>query len=258
MPRPVHRDRIAVAYYRALTDLVRDEQFAVERHVLPQLGRWLEESAARHDAKDRTIHEAVDDAAQEVGRKWSARHAARVVQPVAEDIRGASRLHAIAQMRAAIGLDVVAAEPNLEPHVAHWVEENVRLIKTVRTRFFGEIEDQLVEGVHSGARWETLRDDLMERTGVSKTNAARIARDQVGKLFGQLNAKRMTDLGITEGVWETRGDNRTCEECESKQGRTFSLDDGLDGDLPGEVHPLCSCFFSPVLTDLFDEAQEAA
>jgi SPP1 gp7 family putative phage head morphogenesis protein len=173
------------------------------------------------------------------------------VQPVAEEL---ARFHAAqlnAQLRAAVGVDVVGSEPWLGPAIDEFTAENVALIKSIPTRFFDDLETHLKRELADGARWEQLTALVEERYGVAKSRAELIARDQAGKFFGDLNRVRQTDLGIERFVWRTMRDNRVREEHEERDGETYFWKDPPDGETPGEP-VLCRCYAEPDLSGLLD------
>ncbi len=73
-----------------------------------------------------------------------------------------------------------------------------------------------------------------------------IARDQLGKLHGQINRRKQESLGIDEYEWETSHDERVRESRRERQGKVFSW-----SKLPPEGHPgypiRCRCIALPVI-----------
>ena len=253
LPRMRQPDQLRLAYFRELkAGPLRDMRAAVEHRVVVHLHRWLAEVPRRDAADDPAIHDAIEHAVAEMQAKWSARRIRDLVTPLAGDIDRFSRDQLIAVMKDTIGIDVLGAEPDLAPEMARWVSENVSLIKTVPGRFFPDLEQRLVAGVHNGERWEVLSDMVEERSGVAESNAVRIARDQTGKLNGQLNQKRQENLGIEKFVWRTMKDNRVRDEHEARDGEAYEWSAPPDGEIPGE--PIqCRCWAEPDVSVLFDD-----
>lgn len=156
-------------------------------------------------------------------------------------------------VRASVGTDPLMAEPaSIATRVEHFTAENVSLIKTVPQKFFGDLETRLVSGLRQGARAPQLAQTISERYGVAETNAARIANDQVGKFFAELNKVRQQNLGISKYVWRTMGDNRVRDEHEDLEGQEFSWDEESAEGYPGdEVN--CRCWAEPVMDDFVEE-----
>jgi SPP1 gp7 family putative phage head morphogenesis protein len=85
---------------------------------------------------------------------------------------------------------------------------NVQLVKKVPQQFFDEVGTRVVQASAPVERAEDLQQDIEDRYGVSESRARLIARDQVGKLYGELNKARQQDLGIERFTWRTVGDER--------------------------------------------------
>ncbi|GAF84545.1 unnamed protein product, partial [marine sediment metagenome] len=160
----------------------------------------------------------------------------------------------------------------------HFVDENIRLISTLRRGMVEAVGDQVTRdvilggGVTGGDLVPPTREELTERLlvqwrekgvpsriptrrvtnkGVAVTvsaenHAALIARDQISKLNGQLNKARQEAAGITSFVWETRQDSRVRPAHQALQGRTFTWADGANGIFPGQ--PInCRCWARAVV-----------
>lgn len=159
------------------------------------------------------------------------------------------------QVRAALGIDLNAVlDAGLSKRMAAFTAENVALIKSIPNQYFDQVEKTVIAGMRSGIRHEEIAKDIEERFEVSKSRAALIARDQVGKWQSELDAARQQQLGVTRFIWRTVHDERVRPEHQALDGEVFSYDDPPSEGLPGT--PInCRCYAEPVFEDLF--AQEA-
>lgn len=148
----------------------------------------------------------------------------------------------------AVGANPFIAEPWLNDQMKLFVTDNVALIKTVKTRYFNEIESAVMRGARAGLRHEVIRQQIMERGDVARSNAKRIARDQVNKFNGQLNSLRQKSLSIKKYRWRTVSDNRVRDSHASREGQVYSWDDPPAGGHPGEDIQ-CRCWAEPILDD---------
>lgn len=112
-----------------------------------------------------------------------------------------------------------------------------------------------LQAVQDGKLHTDLADDLHARFDIGERKATLIARDQVGKLYGQVNAIRQKEVGVEKFVWRTAEDERVRAEHEQRDGETYSYDDPPDGELPGEPI-LCRCYAEPDFTSVLDQATE--
>ncbi len=119
----------------------------------------------------------------------------------------------------------------------------------------------LVAGFERGAHVDVLRSELMERYGVAESRAELIARDQLGKMNGQLAEARAREIGVDEYIWRVSGgvggDGRNRPMHLKLEGTKHRYDDppvtNEDGDTnnPGEDFQ-CRCTTEPAVDALLD------
>ncbi len=112
------------------------------------------------------------------------------------------------QMRSALGVDVLVAEPRLGDMLAASTAENVGLIKSVPANFFDDVEQTILRQFRTGQRAADIAPEIAKRFGVAQSRAAFIARDQMSKLNGDLTRMRQVELGIPGYIWRTSLDER--------------------------------------------------
>jgi SPP1 gp7 family putative phage head morphogenesis protein len=269
MPRQQAPDAIRLSYLSALLSgpVARARELVRER-LEPRLpGLAAEAAAARGDAVERLdetagdVNALLDRIADEWFGEWPNERLAALARRFADRTSEFQREQLARQFKAAMGIDVFRSEPWLGPKVSAFTAENVALIKSVAQDHFTDLEKRMISGLRSGQRWEDLADTARERYGVSENRAKLIARDQVGKLYGELNRTRQKELGVSRYTWRTSRDNRVRDEHEAREGEVFSWDDPPEDGHPGEPVQ-CRCNADPVLEDLLAEmgthAPEAA
>ena len=84
------------------------------------------------------------------------------------------------------------------------------------------------------------------RYRVSKSKAKLIARDQTGKLYGEINQARQDEAGITSYIWRTSMDERVRDEHAEREGQEFEWCAPPDDGHPG-IPIQCRCEAEPVL-----------
>lgn len=133
------------------------------------------------------------------------------------------------------------------------IRENVQLIKTLSDRHFASLESQVLSAITQGKRVEDIEAVIDDRFSSMESNAELIARDQVGKINGQLTEITHVGLGLSRYRWRGVGDERERSSHLDLEGETFSWDDPpiVDGEAvhPGEAIQ-CRCFAEPVMEDL--------
>lgn len=173
-----------------------------------------------------------------------------LAQKFAERTQTAQRIALGAQVKAALGADVFSADKRIPAIRDQFVGENVSLIKSIPTQVLSEVEGVVGRAFTSATPHDVLVKQINERFSVGESRARLIARDQIGKLYGQTNAYRQQDLGITSFIWRTSGDERVRDEHAALEGLEFNYPEGAPGEgIPGEPFQ-CRCSAEPVFKDL--------
>lgn len=165
------------------------------------------------------------------------------------------RVQLARQTQAALGVDVYASDRRLPSLIDAFVDANVGLVKDIGERIATRVELEVARGVQDGM----LHGDLAEKLqaiGFGEERAALIARDQVGKLYGQINATRQSELGVDRFIWRAAGDERVRDLHEELDGEEFRYSEGghdTEG-LPGEP-VLCRCWAEPIFDEILDAAE---
>lgn len=262
-------DNLAREYARAIIAIMRDAHRKALALVLPAFGRF---DAADDDGA--TLGRKIGSLKVETMRVISTKRAGLLAQGVGGRVRRFTENAVGAQVKAAIGINPLAASSATTPAIlSGFVRENVDLIRTVPERYFDQINDVVQESFRIGRHARDVSGLLQERFAVSETNAIRIARDQIGKLNGQITRARQSDLGITHYIWRTSRDERVRGDPSGKypdadpshfdlEGTRHAWNDpplaGVDGEPahPGEAIQ-CRCRAEPdvraLVGNVFDD-----
>ena len=185
---------------------------------------------------------------------------------VAANVGTASKAAWARQAKAAMGVDLSQIEPNLTPTMERFRRENLDLIVSMAKDKVARVRAILDDAPN--ARVETIRDRILEEQGVTKRQAALIARDQVLSLNAQVAQARHEAAGITQYVWRTSGDGDVRPDHRALNGKVFSYDDPpvvnasevRRGRAERREHPgtdyQCRCTAEPVIPG-FDETPPA-
>jgi SPP1 gp7 family putative phage head morphogenesis protein len=133
----------------------------------------------------------------------------------------------------ALGVDVNQAlqDEKLKGIIDKHIKENVKLIKSIPKDYFNKVNKIMQESLAKGTSVSSIKRQLFTEglnvkqtglLGITKRRAKLIARDQTGKLNGQVNRARQLHLGIDEYIWRDRGDNRVRPLHVDLNGQKFS------------------------------------
>jgi len=107
-----------------------------------------------------------------------------------------------------------------------WATQNYSLIKSDMQKYIGQINALTERAVTTGMTVKELSKQILALDDkISKSRANFIARDQIGKLNGQITQRRMEDVGLEMYIWETSGDERVRESHQLIDGGLCRWDD---------------------------------
>jgi len=177
---------------------------------------------------------------------------------IADRVSTFSREQLRRQVKASIGIDLVAAEPALAPQIKTFRDESLSLITSQAKAKVDRIREILTDA-GTRTRVEDIAARIQEETGSTPARSALIARDQVLKLNNSVTAARHQAAGITEYTWRTSRDQRVRPGHRALEGKRFTYGDPPVVDTksgrtaePGQDYQ-CRCTGSPVLEG-FEEA----
>lgn len=256
MPAQVWPTTIAREYTKELLVICAriDLGLAELRAALPGL---LESAAADRNRADagegKKVRDIIFRAGEVVAKTIRTEDIERMAEKFAARTSTHQRIQLGRQVKAVIGADPWQSDQGLRVVTEHFVAENVSLIKDLAPAVYGKIERAVTRGVASGTLHTELAGEVEKALEGNRNRAKLIARDQIGKLYGQINAKRSENLGATHFTWRTAADERVRPAHAQIDGQVFSFEAGAPGEgLPGEP-VLCRCFADPILDDLLKE-----
>lgn len=242
-PRAIERE-----YEAYCASIAAETYAAVREYVVPV----IDDAPTRADA--------VEDIPEAAGwfetlRLGFLAAAARVRQtPIAQRVAefgaavsrfNSNQFHAV--IRSAYGVDIFKAEPWLVDVLKNWESQNISLIKSIPSESLSRLHGKIVQAVRSGQTVRDLRKIIQSEYGIATRRAELIARDQIGKLNGQLTEERQKGIGVKKYRWRGVLDNRERDEHVAREGREFSWDEPPPDGHPGE--PI-QCFPGSTVFDL--------
>ncbi len=151
-----------------------------------------------------------------------------------------------------LGIGDVSA--NVEAGIVNgWVTENVQLVGNMNAQQLGKLETLFLRALRDGSRSAQVRGEVAQIVGTENINRARlIARDQIGKLDGQLTRQKQVEAGIQGYVWRGALDARERPSHVAREGVKFRWDSPPPDGHPGQAIQ-CRCTAEPDLSHLGEE-----
>jgi SPP1 gp7 family putative phage head morphogenesis protein len=133
----------------------------------------------------------------------------------------------------------------IQGQVDDFVRQNAALIKDIGEQAARNIEREVIDAVAKGTSTKKLAKLIKEQQEMATNRAKLIARDQIGKLNGQLNKTRQKAAGFEKYQWQTMQDKRVRPTHQDLNGSIRTWGEGIE---PGE-EVQCRCSAIPVWED---------
>jgi SPP1 gp7 family putative phage head morphogenesis protein len=157
----------------------------------------------------------------------------------------------LAKIRSAMAVNVFqdTANPLILEELAAFETTNIGLIGSIPEQFLPQLQNRIITAVRNGENYKVIQEEIKNAYNLPENRARLIARDQVGKLNGQLSRLRQAEIGVTEYYWRGVLDERERPHHVAREGEVFSYSKPPDDGNPGE--PIqCRCWGEPKI-DIF-------
>lgn len=241
-------------YSRLLQAVIKNFQDQVTQLVIPQLSQLHQQQQALIP-DDKSLHvDAPADTMASLFNTISLSSAAFLdkanipgkMANFANVLSGFNSNQFHRMMKSIIGVDIFIPEPWLRDSITNFIHQNIALIKSLQTQSLSDLQGIVMRGFQQGTRPTDISAQLQKRYGVQKRRANLIARDQVGKLNGQLTQLRQKSAGVESYIWRTSLDERVRPEHRDREGQEFKWSEPPSDGNPGE--PInCRCSSEPVI-----------
>ena len=100
----------------------------------------------------------------------------------------------------------------------------------------------IVEGLIKGSSYPRMAQKLARVTSNTYYNAYRLIQTEVTHFteMGRFDAYK--DIGIEKYTYYATLGSKTCDVCAALDGKTFNIDEGIEGKNKPPIHPHCMCY----------------
>ena len=107
-----------------------------------------------------------------------------------------------------------------------WAEDNYSLITSNAKKYVSQINTLTEQAIVNGLSPAKLKEQIKKATeGLSDKHCKLLARDQMGKLNGQITESQMQEIGLDLYVWSTAYDDRVRDSHAAMEGLLCRWDD---------------------------------
>lgn len=253
-------------YYSYLKGYFQNLKTSVNRHLVPRLPDLLDSFAKHHPELSRVkkkddetddLKRIIEQIYLEVTGAVDSDDIKGFTTIVGQDVSAINRVSLLQNIKDVANIDLLLEEPWLDSALGLFAVQNADLIQSVTDQLLDKVSARVYDAFRQGDRSESLSQDLKDILDITDSKAAFIARDQIGKLNGQLDRLRQTELGVDKYVWRGMDDDRERDTHRENNDEIFSWDDPpLETGHPGEDYN-CRCYAEPVLDELIDQGTES-
>jgi SPP1 gp7 family putative phage head morphogenesis protein len=260
-PRPRYPHGEEVVYYKRLRYFLEFVQHIVRRDIVPILPGLLDETGPTRRLDAASDIDAAFAAAIAAAQKGLPEKTIEAVaQSTALRVSEWSADQFQQQVQRVVKVNLYDDTSGLAEHLDLFVSDNVKLIKDLTGGHLADIKGVVTRGARAGLRHEEVAAQIERQFGVAKNRAALIATDQIGKLNGELNKLRQTNLGVRRYRWSTsldervRKSHRNLEDTIQEWARPPVVDERT-GERGHPGQPIrCRCSAIPIIDDVLAEA----
>lgn len=144
----------------------------------------------------------------ELKRRWSSEWVTRGADRIASEFVQSSLKKSERDMKKSAGIDVFSGSPMMRDYLKASAQQNVQLIQSIPAKYLEEVETLVIANMRSGMRPGFIVTALQEQFGVTQRRAKMIARDQTGKIQGELAEKQQRNAGFDYFQWLDSDDRR--------------------------------------------------
>lgn len=115
-----------------------------------------------------------------------------------------------------------------------------------KQRLINVLRDNLEQGMIEGTSIDKLSKNISDSMGSGAYESTRLINTEMARCTNSAQQKIYSDSGVVKQImWSATLEDNTCDECSSRDGQYFDLDNAPD--LP--EHPNCRCCLIPVVSN---------
>ncbi|EKT4497183.1 minor capsid protein [Pseudomonas putida] len=201
-------DMIGIQYNAKLQRLVKQVKADISKEIMPLVRQLVPEYTQDAVATTDAWSDLITNAMSFLFAKWSSERVSAGAQRIASEFVQASVKKSERDMKKSVGIDVFSGSKTMQDYLHASAQQNAQLIKSIPAKYLEEVQTLVMANMRSGMRPGYIEKALSEQYGITQRRARVIARDQTGKIQGELAEKQQQDAGFEYFQWIDSEDRR--------------------------------------------------
>lgn len=201
---------IGIEYNAKLQRIVREIKRDVDASLMPIIRQYAPDYVA-----DSTIivtrdgwADVIAGALRTLSLRWTSPILTSRADKIAGDFVQASLKKSERDLKKSVGIDAFSGNAKMQEYLRASSIANAQLIKSIPGRYLEDVSATVMENMRAGMRPSYITKSLQEKYGISERRAKFIARDQTGKINGDLAEKQQVAAGFEYFQWIDSDDSR--------------------------------------------------
>jgi SPP1 gp7 family putative phage head morphogenesis protein len=242
-------------YDKILYSLVKDIKNLIKEYLLPEIPSMIQEVEGKtpNDRKDDYLSR-LQSIILYISKKIEPKTEKTILESksIGVEIAKFNKQQFEKTNRSIFGIDIFVDEPWLVDQLKLFASQNAQLIQSLPNQELERVAGDIERGLQQGVRFTDIAKTMQKSFDITHRRATLIARDQTTKLNASLTRLRQEEVGVTEYIWQTSGDERVRPTHKQNDGKKFRWDTPpkVTGHPGNDVN--CRCVARPVLDDLLN------
>jgi len=227
---------LEMEYTKLVGSLVDQIRKLFEQMVVPYLNQISSSAQAEglmvKDSWDDQLEQLMTSFNLSLSQGQDLNHTKATIQHIGAQVNNQNSAEIQRVVKQMFNIDMRSYEPWLKSTMSSFLKEGVSMVKDLSVKTEKDLFTLIQRDNKQGKRVETIKKEILSGTNLKsgyfdtvKIRAELIARDQVGKLNGQLNRMRQKDMGGSLYIWRTTEDERVRQSHAVLDGKYCSWED---------------------------------
>jgi SPP1 gp7 family putative phage head morphogenesis protein len=268
---PTAKERV---YYKYIRSIIKSYVGYVNEVMIPKLESWSKELKRVDSVGDEIefVIQGFDDIDDLIFVK-NREQLEKTIKMTGTELNEQSEAQFKALLKASTGIEVATTNLWADDFVKMFTKNNISLISGLSEEYIKKINNTVMTGLQKGSSSSKIASELRQiNENFTGARSRLIARDQIGKFWGDVNRKRQNDIGANYYIWRTVTDERVRESHAAMEGKLCDWNDSsiYSNDKPGDWNNRssiggvkldpgedyqCRCYAEPYLDDILKDLE---